>query len=89
MKKTKFLNGSSDILKKFSEEISAIRYMFSRFGNFNDDDNSKIVNGYNKIKAVYDFVFKEQDREAYNKLNLEVSSGLRRICMKLCNGFER
>lgn len=83
--KIKFLNGNSTILELYSKNITAIHEMICRFGDFNTEN--KFPSGFEKIKAVYDYTFKNQKRDAYNRLKLEIHSDLRRTCIKLCNGF--
>lgn len=87
--KIRFLDGISDLLEKVSKEVEAIHYMICRLGSSGDDETEKFNIGFGKIKAVYDYTFKNMDKESYYELGLEVSQNLKQICMKLCNGVER
>ena len=84
--KTKFLNGKSEILNELTLNISAINRMISRFDDFSGDE--MFGSGFEKIKSVYEYAFmKNIDMVAYNNLILEVGYDIKRICIKLCNGF--
>ena len=96
--KIRFLEGNSDILEKVSKEVEEIHFMIMRLGcpdnyvnsgNYEKDISEKFNIGFEKIKAVYDYTFKNMDKESYYELGLEVSQNLKQICMKLCNGVER
>lgn len=78
-----FLNGNSSILEELCLKIPAISKMISRFCDQND--SSKFDTGYKKIKEVYDFTFAKQGN--VNKICLEISSDIKAICIKICNGF--
>lgn len=87
--KIKFLNGDSNLLGKVSEEIEAIHYMICKFGGSGIDESEKFDIGFKKIKAVYDFVFKNKDEKKNYELDMGVSPNLKQTCIKLCNGFKR
>lgn len=81
--KTRFLNGNSDIIERISKEIPPIQRMISRFGA---DNRFEI--GLEKFKEVYNYTFKNGSRDVYNKLTLEVTPELKRLCIMLCNKVE-
>ena len=87
--KIKFLNGNSDILKEYLMEVPAITKFFSRFGEGNGEAERKEINGYGKIKKVYEYIFKEDNRNEQGELPIDISYDFKRLCFKLCNGFER
>ncbi len=83
--KIKFLEGDSSVLENLSINIPAIRDMICRFGEYGKDN--EFETGFEYVKAVYNYTFKDKSRDVYNKLKLEVSSDIKDICIKLCNGF--
>ena len=86
--KVRFLNGESNILETLCKEIKAIHFMLCRLDGSGNDENEKFDIGFEKIMAVYNYTFKELGREAFYKLNMEIRVDLKKICMKICNGFE-
>lgn len=86
--KVRFLDGESNLLESLSKEIEAIRFMLCRLDGSGNDENEKFDIGFERIKAIYNYTFKELGREAYYKLNMEIRVDLKKICMKICNGFE-
>lgn len=86
--KIKFLNGDSNLLEKISEEIEAIHYMICKFGGSGNDESEKFDIGFNKIRAVYDCVFKNKEEKTFYELGMDVSLNLKQTCIKLCNGFK-
>lgn len=87
--KIKFLNGNSNIIEKISQDVGSVYYLLCRFGGAGSNEVEKFDSGFEKIKAIYNYTFKGLGREAYNELDIEISFDLRKICMKLCNGFEK
>lgn len=83
--KAKFLTGNSEILEHLSSKITAIHKMVCRLGDRGAENAFEI--GFERVKAVYEYTFKSQNGVSYNKLVLDVSADLKRICIKLCNGF--
>ena len=86
--KVRFLDGESNLLESLSKEIEAIHFMLCRLDGSGNDENEKFDIGFERIKAIYNYTFKELGREAYYKLNMEIRVDLKKICMKICNGFE-
>lgn len=81
--KTKFLNGSSDILEILSTEIPAIYELISLLGE--NKGSYHFESGFSKIKDIYRFTFRTMDKTAYDKLNISIDFNLKGICIKLCN----
>lgn len=87
--KKRFLDGNSKLLEIISKEIEAIHYMICRLGGAGNDESEKFDLGFKKIKVVYDCVFKNKDEKMISELGTDVSTKLKQICIKLCNGFEQ
>ena len=83
--KSKFLTGNSDILEKLSSEITTMHDLVCKIGQ--RDSVDMFENGLERIKAVYGFVFGGSQKVNYSELYLSVNYDMKRICVKVCNGF--
>ncbi len=87
--KTKFINGSSDILQKLSKEIPAIYDTVCRFGKSSQDESERFTTGFSKIQAVYEYAFKGTEEDgAYSRWELDINSNIKSVCMKACSNLK-
>lgn len=82
--KIKFLSGNSNVIEKLTREVGAVNKLIKRFTNSSEE----IETGLRRMMATYEFVFKEQGAEYGNEDILVTSIGLKRMCIKICNGFD-
>lgn len=80
--KTSFLDGDISVLESLSENVSEIRELICKLGDFDD-----YIEGFKNLKGVYNYTFQSSDQDTVIANRLRISRDLRRICMKLCNGF--
>ena len=80
--KTKFLNGTSEILDKYMKDIPEIKRMVSKFANNNMDEYDMACD---KFQKTYKGSFRKTDPDEYIELPLEVSRNLKELSIKLCN----
>jgi hypothetical protein len=87
LKKIKFMNGDSSILKQLFETGPALHQMACLFGKENGTQEEKNKIGYEKIKEVYDYTFGNDKRKWY-KGSIRIDNNLNSLCIKLCSGLK-
>lgn len=86
-KKTKFINGDSNIFAELFNNVPVLYQLVCYFGGSkNEDSKENFEKGYVKLKEVYDYVFGTGKKKWYNG-SIEISDDLKSICMRLCNGY--
>ena len=82
-RKNLFLSGKENILDELSNKLPAISNLIERFCDI--DDETHFESGYKKIHEVYDYTF--GNSVGYNDITIEISSHIKEICIRICNGF--
>lgn len=89
--KERFLRGDVEVFEKYCTRLQSIKNHICRMQKTayrNEDDTEHFKDCYEKVKSVYEVVFGDADEnKLYQEHKLEISSNLRELCMKLCNGF--
>lgn len=89
--KERFLRGDVEVFEKYCTRLQSIKNHICRMQKTayrNEANTEHFKDCYEKVKSVYEVVFGDEDEnKLYQKHKLEISSNLRELCIKLCNGF--
>lgn len=86
-KKSRFMRGDDSVLKELFEKVPILYRLACRFGqNRNDETIENYIEGYEKIKEVYDYAFGIGEKR-WHRGAIEISDEFAQICIRLCNGF--
>lgn len=81
--KKDFMEGKGSIFDDLCENIPSVHRMICRFGTSSPDEDGNYREGYEQVSKVYECIFKMN--KPYDG-TLSISSDLRDICIRVCNG---
>lgn len=87
--KMRFLNGDTTILENLCHTLNSAKKLVCAFGEDRIVNENNFNLGYMRIKSVYEYTFKKNDRESYQQLKMDVSMNIKNFCIKAYNGFKK